>query len=123
LGLGLNSLTALALPFLGVNLLGAVAGLFLFYITFEFTLVSSLPLMTEVLPSARATIMAANAASLSLGRAVGAGLASPMYSFGRISPVVPDMLPVVITTVVLNLLALAALYRLQRDLNRRVEAV
>jgi hypothetical protein len=46
-----------------------------------------------------------------------------MYSFGRISPVVPDMLPVVITTVVLNLLALAALYRLQRDLNRRVEAV
>jgi len=119
LGLGLNSLTALALPFLGASLPGAVAGLFFFYITFEFTLVSSIPLMTEVLPSARATIMAANAAFLSLGRAVGAGLASPLYYFGKSSPVLPEMLPVVITTVLLNLLALGALRRLQRGIQRR----
>lgn len=119
LGLGLNSLAALALPFLGASLPGAVAGLFCFYITFEFTLVSSIPLMTEVLPSARATIMAANAAFLSLGRAVGAGLAPPVFFFGKSSPVLPDMLPVVITTVALNLLALGALRRLQRGIQRR----
>jgi predicted MFS family arabinose efflux permease len=121
-GLGLNSLTALAIPFLGTSIPGVVAGLFLFYLTFEFTLVSSIPLMTEVMPSARATIMAANAAGLSLGRAIGAVLATPMYLFGKSSPVIPDMLPVVLTTVVFNLLALFALRRVQRGIDRRVEA-
>jgi predicted MFS family arabinose efflux permease len=113
---------ALAIPFLGTSIPGVVAGLFLFYLTFEFTLVSSIPLMTEVMPSARATIMAANAAGLSLGRAIGAVLATPMYLFGKSSPVIPDMLPVVLTTVVFNLLALFALRRVQRGIDRRVEA-
>jgi predicted MFS family arabinose efflux permease len=122
LGLGLNSLAALILPFLGTSLPGSVIGLFLFYLTFEFTLVSSIPLMTEVLPSARATIMAANAAGLSLGRAAGAILATPLYFSGVRSPVLPDMLPVVIATVGFNLLALFALRHLQHGIERRAEA-
>lgn len=82
IGLALNSLAALVLPWLGKSLPGAVIGLFLFYLTFEFTLVSSLPMMTEILPAARATLMAANVAGLSLGRSLGALLATPIYSRG-----------------------------------------
>jgi DHA1 family inner membrane transport protein len=82
IGLGLNSLAALALPLLGRTLPGAVVGLFFFYLTFEFTLVSSIPMMTEILPTARATLMAANVAGLSLGRSLGALLAIPIYAHG-----------------------------------------
>ncbi len=81
-GILCNCLAVIALPFLGGSLPGAIFGLFLFYITFEFTLVSAIPLMTELLPAARATLMASNAASLSIGRAAGAVLAAQLYSGG-----------------------------------------
>jgi DHA1 family inner membrane transport protein len=82
IGLVLNSLAALALPVLGHSLPGAFAGLFFFYLTFEFTVVSSLPLLTEVLPAARATLMSTNIAGFSLGRALGAALAPVLFSYG-----------------------------------------
>ena len=82
LGTIMNCLAALALPLLGSSLAGAAVGLFFFYITFEFTLVSSIPMMTEILPAARATLMASNVASHSLGRAVGALLATALYTQG-----------------------------------------
>ena len=81
-GLVLNSLAALSLPFLGRSIPGALTGLFLFYITFEFSVVCSIPLMSEVLPSARATLMATFVASMSLGRAFGASLSAPLYVHG-----------------------------------------
>ncbi len=68
LGLMFNSLAGVALPYLGQSRLGALFGLFLFYLGFEFTFVSLIPLMTEILPGARATLMAFNIASASLGR-------------------------------------------------------
>jgi predicted MFS family arabinose efflux permease len=82
LGIGLNSLAALALPRIGTSTPGALVGLFAFYITFEFTVVSSLPLMTELVPAARATMMAANVAALLLGRALGAFAGPPLFSVG-----------------------------------------
>lgn len=69
--LGVNSLAALILPFTGSELGWALAGLGLFYITFEIVLVSSLTLMSEVAPTSRATMIAATVASFSLGRMVG----------------------------------------------------
>jgi len=66
-----NCFAALTLPILGRWLAGALAGLFLFYLTFEFTVVSGIPLMTEILPSARATMLASHMAVLAIGRAVG----------------------------------------------------
>lgn len=77
IGLVLSALTCILLPALGFGVVGALVGLFLFFITFEFTLVSSLPLMTEMVPQARATLMAGNAALLSGGRMIGA-LAGPV---------------------------------------------
>lgn len=82
IGLVLNSLAAVLLPLLGSSLSGAVFGLFVFYSTFEFAYVSSIPLMTEVLPQARATLMAVNITSASLGRASASLLAPVLYAFG-----------------------------------------
>ena len=48
IGLVVNSLAALSLPWMGRTELGAVAGLLIFYLSFEFALVSVYPLMTEV---------------------------------------------------------------------------
>lgn len=106
LGLVVNSLAALALSAVGRSEVGALIGLFFFYITFEFTLVSSIPLMTELLPSARATVMALNVASLSFGRALGALVGPQLYSWGFFA--------VTLGAVGFNLLAWLALRRLGR---------
>jgi predicted MFS family arabinose efflux permease len=103
-GLILNSLAVFTLPLFGYSLGGALIGLFLFYITFEFAVVSTIPLMTEILPSARATLLAANVAGYSLGRALGALLAPVMYRWGIMGSGV--------ACVLFNLLALLALYSL-----------
>lgn len=81
-GLALTSLASLALPLLGGSVWGALIGLFGFYMGFELALVSFIPLMTEVSPQARATLMAVNMATLSLGRAAGALSGSWLYTFG-----------------------------------------
>ncbi len=77
-----NILASILLPFLGRTMWGAYLGLFLFYLTFEFTIVSMIPLMTGVLPEARATVMALNIASASLGRGLGSLIAAPLYVGG-----------------------------------------
>lgn len=84
IGLGIiaNAITAGILPILGRSPTGAVISLFLFYITFEFTLVALIPMMTEILPSARVTLMAFNVAGLSIGRGAGALIAPPIYLHG-----------------------------------------
>jgi predicted MFS family arabinose efflux permease len=105
LGLVANCLAALVLFFLGRTEIGALVGLFFFYITFEFTLVSTIPLMTEILPSARATLLAFNVAALSMGRALGDLLAPPLYGLG--------FWVVVLGAVVFNILALAALRKVK----------
>jgi MFS transporter, DHA1 family, inner membrane transport protein len=74
LGLALNAAANFALPLLGKTLPGALFGLFLLFITFEFALVSMIPLMTELLPGARATLMAANVSAFAMGRALGAAI-------------------------------------------------
>jgi DHA1 family inner membrane transport protein len=82
LGLILSSLAVVTLPWLGRSEIGALIWLFLFYFTFEIMVVSSLPLMTEVMPAARATMMALFLAALSLGRAAGDLLAPTLYQTG-----------------------------------------
>jgi MFS transporter, DHA1 family, inner membrane transport protein len=110
-GILLNCLAALLLPFLGGSLVASMAGLFFFYITFEFTLVSSIPLMTEILPGSRATLLAANIAAFSAGRAVGAFLAPQVYTWGIWANAA--------LVVVFNFLALLALTRLAWEMRQR----
>lgn len=78
-GLIVNSLAALMLPFLSGSLPAALVGLALFYLTFEFSLVSSLPLLTEMLPAARATMMATYIGCVSLGRGLADLLGPALY--------------------------------------------
>lgn len=111
IGLLCNCLAALALPFLGQSLPGALLGLFCFYISFEFIVVSSIPLMSEVVPSARATLMSSNAGALSLGRALGALLASPLYALGFGWSC--------LAAVAFNLMAMFALWRLRQGIGDR----
>ena len=101
----LNMLVALSMPWIANSVAGALIGLFLFYITFETMIVSSLPIMTEILPSARATLMGLVIGAFSLGRAVGALLAPLLYVYGfRVNT---------FATILLNLVALYALTRIQ----------
>ena len=81
-GIVANCLAALLLPIIGRTQLGALTGLFLFYITFEFTIVGIIPLMTEVMPNARATTLSFASAAQAIGRATGALLAPSLYALG-----------------------------------------
>jgi predicted MFS family arabinose efflux permease len=107
LGLAANCLAALSMPLLGRTQAGSLVALFIFYLTFEFTLVSIIPLMTELLPSARATMLAVNVAALSLGRALGDLLAPRLYGLGIWS--------VVLGAVGFNLLALLVLRKVKKE--------
>ena len=110
LGLSANAVTAILLPFIGRTEVGALVGLFLFYITFEYVIVSHVPMMTELLPGARATVMAFNLTGHSIGRAIGAFLAPFIYrQFG--------FLFVALLVVVFNIFGLLALRRMQKDGN------
>lgn len=84
-GIVLNALACLLLPALGFSVTGALIGLFLLFITFEFALVSAIPLMTELLPEARATMMAGNVAGLSAGRMIGALIGPWLFDLGLVA--------------------------------------
>lgn len=109
LGLSGNALAALLLPIVGRTEIGALIGLFLFYITFEYVMVSHIPMMTELVPEARATLLSFNLTGHSLGRMIGALLAAFIYQrFG--------FLPVAALTVLFNIFALLALAELTQKI-------
>ena len=82
LSLILNALWVIALPWLAKSELGGFIWLFVFYLTFEVAIVSILPLISEITPATRATMMSLFIAALSLGRALGDILAPWLYRSG-----------------------------------------
>jgi len=108
-GLMANCLAAVIFPLVGKSPIGAILGLFLFFITFEFWLVSSVPMMTEIMPEARATLMAFYVAGLSLGRAIGALVAPPLFAWGIWASAG--------AAIVFNLLAILALRWVRESVN------
>jgi predicted MFS family arabinose efflux permease len=109
LGLIGNIIAAVLLPIVGRTEIGALVGLFLFYITFEYVLVSHIPLMTEVMPNARATLLSFNVTGHSLGRMIGALVATFIYQkFG--------FFPVALTAILFNAFALLALAELTQKI-------
>ena len=73
------------LPFLGQTLGMALTGLFIIFLTFEFTIVTSLSLFTELVPTSRATMLASYLASAGAGRVMGALIGGPIWLAGGIS--------------------------------------
>ena len=109
LGLTGNILASLLLPIVGSTEIGALVGLFLFYITFEYVLVSHIPLMTEVMPTARATLLSFNVTGHSLGRMIGALVATFVYErFG--------FFPITLIAILFNVFALLALGELTQKI-------
>jgi predicted MFS family arabinose efflux permease len=72
------------LPSMGQTLGLALVGLFLIFLSFEFMIVTGLSLFTELLPSARATMMASYLATGGIGRVVGALIGGPIWLAGGI---------------------------------------
>ncbi|BCY17153.1 putative MFS-type transporter YwfA [Leptolinea sp. HRD-7] len=106
-GFIINILSA-SLPFLmGSTVTGALIWMFIFNFSFEVTLVASIPLMTEVLPPARATLMAVFLAASSLGMAAGMFMGPRLYTTG-------GFLINVIAAMLMNALGLLILPRVHR---------
>lgn len=77
----------LLLPTIGQSLGLAMVGLFLVFLSFEFTIVTSFPLCTEVIPQARATMMAGYYATAGIGRMAGVLIAGFLWTWGGIAGV------------------------------------
>ena len=109
IGLTGNIIASILLPFIGSTEIGALIGLFLFYISFEYLIVSQLPMMTEAVPQARATAMALNLIAFSIGRALGDLLSTLIYQrFG--------FLIVTFFAAMFNIFAVLALAEMQKKI-------
>ena len=84
-GLLLNAGAYVLLPLLSKNLVLALVSLFVLFVAFEFSIVSSFPLISELAPGARGTLMAFNVAALSAGRMLGSLTATPLWLHGGLS--------------------------------------
>jgi len=69
---GLGGSLLLLPPLSGLGLAGALAGVVLMVLSFEFAIVSLLPLATELAPEARGSLLSLNMTTFSLGRIAGA---------------------------------------------------
>ncbi|MBL8058483.1 MAG: MFS transporter [Anaerolineales bacterium] len=79
---GLSALAYLLLPFIPGRLDLALAGVFLAYFSFETTIVGTLPLVSELHPEARGTLLSTNFLFMALGRMAGATLGGALFSLG-----------------------------------------
>ncbi len=106
LGLVFSALAALGLPFLKQSLFFTVGALFLYYMAFEFAMVTAISLLSELRPEARATLMAFNAAAVSAGDALGSFVGPWIYQ--------GSIVPNAILVLGCNLAAVAVLIRFVR---------
>lgn len=81
-GLGLNVVAYLALPVLAGSLGSALLGVTLVFFTFEFSIVALLPLISELTPGARGTMLALNVTAMSIGRLLGSLTAPYLWKTG-----------------------------------------
>ena len=85
IGAGLSALSYLALYLAETSLLLALAILFIVFVTFEFTIVTSISFFTEILPEARATMMSGFIAAAGIGRICGTLLGGRLWMMKHIS--------------------------------------
>ena len=83
-GLTICIIFYVVLPFAGQTVTTAFVSLFLIFVAFEFMIVTSVSMATELLPETRATMMATYMGAASLGRVVGALIGGPVWLIGGI---------------------------------------
>jgi predicted MFS family arabinose efflux permease len=113
IGAGLTAAGYAALPLLGGSLTGALVGLFIVFLGFEFTVVTAISFCTELVPGARATTIASMGAASSLGRVVGALSGGSIWVGGGLTG----------TTMVSAILGLLACASLAWSVRRSTHAV
>jgi predicted MFS family arabinose efflux permease len=85
IGISGNILACFILPLTGGDLTLALVGLFFFYLTFELSVVASIPLATELSPNARAMYLTLIMAAVTLGRALFTPIAPALFDSGLIA--------------------------------------
>ncbi len=83
-GLLVSAAAYAVIPFTGGRLPLALGGLFFVFLAFEFTLVGSLPLITELVPGARFRVISLNGALHAGGRMLGALAGTALFPLGII---------------------------------------
>jgi predicted MFS family arabinose efflux permease len=109
-GIMLNGIAYLLLPKLAGSLTGALVGIFLIYLTFDFSIVSLFPLLSELAPKARGALMSLNVAAMAIGRLISSLSAVQLWSTGGL--VANTMFSALAVTIAL--LILVVLIREQR---------
>jgi predicted MFS family arabinose efflux permease len=84
-GVACNIVACLILPLTGGNLTLALVGLFFFYLTFELSVVASIPLATELSPNSRAMYMTVLMTAVTLGRALLTPVAPVLFASGLLA--------------------------------------
>ena len=87
LGLCLAMTAYLLLPFTAGSLPLAMAGMFFVFLAFEFTIVTSFSISTELMTESRATMMAGFYASAGVGRMIGVLVGGWLWHLGGITAV------------------------------------
>lgn len=82
LGLIASSLSYFILPVVSNSIEWALAGLFAAYLAFEFAIVAGIPLLSELLPDYRSTVMSTAIASHSAGRMIGSLIGAAVFRYG-----------------------------------------
>jgi predicted MFS family arabinose efflux permease len=115
-GIVLNGIAYLLLPGFAGSLVGALLGLFLIYLTFDFSIVSLFPLLSELAPKARGSVMALNVAAMATGRLISSLSAVHLWSAG-------GLFANALTSTLAVTLALVILVALIRERRPEYEAV
>jgi predicted MFS family arabinose efflux permease len=82
LGLAISAASYFVLPFVSGKLEWAMAGVFAVYLAFEFAIVASLPLISELLPESRNAVMSTTIAFHAAGRMIGALVGGFLFRYG-----------------------------------------
>lgn len=83
-GVVISTVCYAVFPFLAMNLTLALLALFFVFLSFEFTIVASISLCTELLPESRGTMMATFMAAAGAGRVIGALTGGAIWVSGGI---------------------------------------
>ena len=93
IGLIASALTAISIPILGsFSVWGAEIGLFLFNLAFQMPFIAYAPLLSEVLPTAKASLLGTTFAAVGIGRMFGALIAPYIFAKGFLYNTIFSML-------------------------------
>ncbi|MCC6612411.1 MAG: MFS transporter [Anaerolineae bacterium] len=84
-GVSANILACIILPMTGVDVNLALGGLFFFYLTFELSVVATIPLATELSPDSRAMYLTMLMTAVTLGRALLTPVAPVLFASGLLA--------------------------------------